>query len=82
MKENIKFEQDSEMLDEYDFSQGVRGKYYQQYQNRNLKPLRGVQFIIDTQGRKTGVILDWNEHQKFWHDCLNQFGFSALPYLW
>lgn len=30
-KAQTDFEQDSEMLEEYDFSGGVRGKYYQAY---------------------------------------------------
>lgn len=31
MKEQVEIEQDSDMLDDYDFSQGVRGKYVQRF---------------------------------------------------
>ena len=31
MKKQIEVEQDSDMLDDYDFSQGVRGKYIERF---------------------------------------------------
>lgn len=31
MKKQVKNERDSDMLDDYDFSQGVRGKYVQRF---------------------------------------------------
>jgi hypothetical protein len=45
MKTPSNLEQDFEMLDEYDFSEGVRGKYYQQYQMINVSTLTGIQFV-------------------------------------
>ena len=31
MKKQVEIERDSDMLDDYDFSQGVRGKYVQRF---------------------------------------------------
>lgn len=70
------FEQDSEMLDEYDFSAGVRGKYYHVYQKNNLKPLQGVQFVVNKYDIKTGVLIDLSEHQNLLDDVLAQFNFT------
>lgn len=63
---------DSEMLDEYDFSQGVRGKYFQKYQNNNLATLTSIQFLIDSKGRKTGVLLDIQKHHHLWLNALEE----------
>lgn len=38
-QQNSELPDDSEMLDEYDFSQGVRGKYYQRYRSNDQKTL-------------------------------------------
>ncbi len=46
-KTNFESQQDTEMLDEYDFSTGVRGKYYQHDQNSNLPSLKKIQFLRD-----------------------------------
>jgi hypothetical protein len=62
--------QDSEMLDEYEFGQGIRGKYFSRYPNNNLPSLRGVRYLTDGQGRKTAALLDWQEHQKLWEQTL------------
>lgn len=51
------------LLDEYDFSQGVRGKYHQAYQNNNLPPLPDIQFLTDQQNQITGVFIDLQPHQ-------------------
>ena len=61
---NLNLEQEGEMLDEYDFSVGDRGKYYQAYQNNNLTPLPGIQFLRDYHQRRTGVLLDLQIHQQ------------------
>ena len=63
MNKIVSSPQDSEMLDEYDFSQGTRGKYFSRYPNNNLPSLRGVRYLTDGQGRKTAVLLDWQEHR-------------------
>ncbi|ACK73403.1 hypothetical protein PCC7424_5051 [Gloeothece citriformis PCC 7424] len=76
-KANTELNQDLDMLDEYDFTGGVRGKYYQQYQNGNIKPLKGIQFVTDTKGRKTGVLIDLNEYQYLWDECLKTFDESV-----
>ena len=65
-KIKIESQQDTEILDEYDFSTGVRGKYYQHYQNSNLPSLKGVQLLRDRQNRKTGVLIDLRIHQNLW----------------
>ncbi|PSF34539.1 hypothetical protein C7H19_18405 [Aphanothece hegewaldii CCALA 016] len=67
------FEQDSEMLEEYDFSGGVRGKFYQAYQNNNLQPLPGVQFVVNKHGIKTGVLIYLSEHHNLLNNVLAQF---------
>ena len=67
-----KLTDDSEMLDEYDFSQGERGKYFQKYQNNNLTTLTGIQFLIDSKGRKTGVLIDIQKHHQLWLNTLEE----------
>jgi hypothetical protein len=53
--------QPDQMLAEYDFSQGGRGKYY----SRNLGPqLPGVQFLKNDQGQKTAVLLNLQVHHE------------------
>ena len=69
---NLTVSQETEMLDEYDFSIGDRGKYYQAYQNNNLSSLAGVQFLRDCHQRKTGVLLDLQEHQKLWNEVIGE----------
>ncbi len=39
MKKAVKTRQDPDMLDEYDFSQGVRGKYAQRYATLRVQTL-------------------------------------------
>ena len=74
---NSELTDDSEMLDEYDFSQGVRGKYFQKYQNNNLTPLAGIQFLTDSQGRKTGVIIDLQKYSNLWSDITEEYGYPS-----
>ena len=69
---NLNLDQETEMLDEYDFSVGDRGKYYQAYQNNNLTPLPGVQFLRDYHQRRTGVLLDLQIHQKLWNEIIGK----------
>ncbi|MFO5494543.1 MAG: hypothetical protein ACLBM6_18845 [Cuspidothrix sp.] len=72
-KTKINQPQDTEMLDEYDFSQGVRGKYHQAYQNNNLPKLPGIQFLTDQKNRRTGVFIDLLSHQQLWETVINQY---------
>ncbi len=65
-KTNFESQRDTEILDEYDFSTGVRGKYYQHYQNNNLPSLKGIQLLRDRQNRKTGVLIDLQTQQNLW----------------
>ncbi|MFM7577973.1 MAG: hypothetical protein ACKO5Q_13675 [Microcystaceae cyanobacterium] len=67
---NLNFDQETEMLDEYDFGVGDRGKYYQVYQNNNLTSLPGVQFLRDCHQRRTGILLDLQIHQKLWDEII------------
>ena len=62
--------EETEMLGEYDFSIGQRGKYYQAYQNNNLSSLPGVQFLRDHHQRRTGVLLDLQH--------INRYGMRLL----
>jgi hypothetical protein len=64
------------MADEYDFSQGARGQYFQRYSTNNLPCLRGIHFLADAQGRKTAALLDWQEHRLLWQDLVNDIGAS------
>jgi len=36
--------------------------------------MRGVQFLTDYQGRKTGVLVDLKEHSEFWADVVEECG--------
>ena len=72
-KTKINQPQDTEMLDEYDFSQGVRGKYHQVYQNNNLPKLQGIQFLTDQKNKRTGVFIDLLYHQQLWETVINQY---------
>lgn len=78
-KINLNYEQNTEMLDEYDFSQGVRGKYYQKYQNNNLPTFKGVQFLTDNNNRRTGVFIDLKFHLNLINDLLKSY--NNLPNL-
>lgn len=75
-KAQIDFDKDSEMLNEYNFSGGVKGKYYHAYQKNNLKPLQGVQFVVNKQGIKTGFLIDLSEPQNLLGNVLAQFNYT------
>jgi hypothetical protein len=85
MSKIVSSPQDSEMLDEYDFSRGIRGKYFSRYPNNNLPSLRGVRYLTDGQGRKTAALLDWQEHRQLWEQTLEtinnppEFSFLINP---
>ncbi|NEP40500.1 MAG: hypothetical protein F6K35_15155, partial [Okeania sp. SIO2H7] len=36
--------------------------------------MRGVQFLTDSQGKKTGAFIDLKEHSAFWEDVLAECG--------
>ena len=57
---------DDPMLDEYDFSQGVKNKYAHRYQQNQQNSLPGVRFVTDAIGKKTGALLDLRVHQSLW----------------
>ncbi len=62
-------EQDDEMLAEYDFSKGVRGKH----RDRNLAPqLPGIQFLKNARGQKTAVLVDLAVHQSLWQQAIER----------
>lgn len=81
MTTNTNLEQEFEMLDEYDFSKGVRGKYYQQYQKSNVPALTRIQFVVDSQGRKTGVLMDLHEYQTIIDEYLTEELSETVYYL-
>jgi hypothetical protein len=57
------------MLPDYDFSHGVQGKH----RDRNLtSPLPGVQFLKNSRGQKTAVLLDLSIHQDLWQQVSNE----------
>ena len=66
-----------EMLEEYDFSQGVRGKYVKQYRHNNLPTLPGIQFFTDERGRKTAVLVDLKQHQSLWKEIADKNRFDS-----
>jgi hypothetical protein len=58
-------EQEDDMLPEYDFSSGIRGKH----RHRKMAPdLPGVQFLTNGKGQKTAVLLNLNIHDALWQD--------------
>jgi hypothetical protein len=67
---------DSDILTEYDFTQGIRGKYYQRYPKNNLHSLPSINFITDNQGKKTAGILDLKKHNSLWEGILAKSGDS------
>lgn len=63
-------DQDDEMLAEYDFSQGVRGRH------RHPKTgivLPGVQFLTNAHGQKTAVLLNLQIHAELWQQISSQY---------
>jgi hypothetical protein len=73
--------QDDEMLAEYDFSKGVRGKHC----DRQLAPhLPGIQFLKNARGQKTAVLIDLVLHQVVWQEAIknypDQSGFQYLTH--
>jgi hypothetical protein len=59
--------QANEMLAEYDFSKGVRGKH----RDRHLAPqLPGIQFLKNARGQKTAVLVDLTVHQPLWQQAI------------
>jgi hypothetical protein len=58
-------DQEDEMLPEYDFSSGIRGKH----RTRKIaSDLPGVQFLTNSKGQKTAVLLNLNIHDALWQD--------------
>jgi hypothetical protein len=58
-------EQEDDMLPEYDFSSGIRGKY----RHRKIAPdLPGVQFLTNSKGQKTAALLNLTIHDAIWQD--------------
>jgi hypothetical protein len=62
-------EPNSEMLPEYDLSQATRGR---RHTHKIAIDLPGVQFLTNTQGQKTAVLLDLNRHQHLWETTSSQ----------
>jgi hypothetical protein len=60
-------DQDDDMLPEYDFSQAVRGRH-----RPTGSILPGVQFLTNTQGQKTAVLLNLQIHNELWQQVLAQ----------
>ncbi len=81
MTTNTNLEQDFEMLDEYDFSKGVRGKHYQRYKKSNVPTLTGIQFVVDSRGKKTGVLIDLHEYQTLIDEYLTEELSETVYYL-
>jgi hypothetical protein len=59
-----------EMLAEYDLTHAVRGRRHQQQIGIDLP---GVQFLTNTQGQKTAVLLDLNLHQDLWNSTTTDY---------
>jgi hypothetical protein len=70
---------EDEMLAEYDFSQGVRGRHRSRKVGIDLP---GVQFLTDDRGQKTAVLLDLQIHAELWQQISSQYpnatGFQFL----
>jgi hypothetical protein len=66
--------QNNEMLAEYDFSKGVRGKH----RDRHLAPqLPGIQFLKNARGQKTAVLVDLTVHQALWQQAIECHPYQA-----
>jgi hypothetical protein len=61
------------MLDEYDFSFTVRGKYFHRHPKNYQTRLQGIQFFTNDEGRKTGALIDFKEHIKIWTQILEKY---------
>jgi hypothetical protein len=61
---------DGEMLAEYDLTHAVRGRRHSQKVGIDLP---GVQFLTNTQGQKTAVLLDLNLHQDLWNSTITDY---------
>ena len=68
---------DAQILDEYDFSKGVRGKYFHRHPKNYQTTLQGIQFFTNEQGRKTAVLINLKQHMKLWADVLEKYGNKA-----
>jgi hypothetical protein len=79
-QQNSKF-LDDEMLDEYDFSQGIRGKYAQRLCRSALVTLPGIQFFKDTKGQKTSVLVDLKQHAMLWRTLLAKHQLNDFQFL-
>ncbi|OUC13079.1 MAG: hypothetical protein B0A82_18910 [Alkalinema sp. CACIAM 70d] len=66
--------QDGEMLDEYDLSQAVRGRRHQAKVGLDLP---GVQFLTNSNGQRTAVLLSLDVHDALWRSTIGQF--TNLP---
>ncbi len=61
--------QDDDILPEYDFSQGVRGRHRHRKMGLDLP---GVQFLTNAQGQKTAVLINLQIHSELWQQVLSQ----------
>lgn len=68
---------EEDMLDEYDFSNGARGKYLNRYPKNYQTSLQGIQFLTNNEGRKTAVLIYLKEHSKVWADVVEKYGNMA-----
>jgi hypothetical protein len=64
---------DEEMLEEYDFSQGVRGKFGKFDRTKQRVMPSGIQFVTDIQGRKTAVFVNLQEWARLWRKVVEQY---------
>jgi len=74
------WDDDPEMLEEYDFSNARPNPYFARYaaNPKHYKP--GIRFVTDNVGRKVGVLLDLSQYQAVWDEHskdldLNEFQF-------
>lgn len=72
---------DSEMLEEYDFSKGWRNPYFARYAANPEHHWPGVGFITNSVGQKLGALLDLSDHQEIWAKCSAGQDLSAFQFL-
>ena len=72
---------DPEMLEEYDFSKGWRNPYFARYAANPKHHKPGIRFVMDSVGRKVGVLLDLSHYQEVWEEYSKDFDLSEFQFL-
>ncbi|MGA1528133.1 MAG: hypothetical protein ACO33Y_09345 [Burkholderiaceae bacterium] len=72
---------DLEMLEEYDFSNGRPNPYCARYAANPKHHKPGIRFVTDSVGRKVGVLLNLSHHKEVWEEYSKGFDLSEFQFL-